>query len=323
MKLLLNDELNNHSVQGVFDSIAYLSSRSDSYGRIEGAGFYGSFYLKKYFNFFHVLTFTSFHFEAKANIDEVKNEFLNVIKNKLPCVDIIFQGQSSALFPFVPVGAQSMPFGTYLISLEKSAEILFKEIHEKHRNVIRSAEKKEVQIFCDNLDLQNGYELIRQVYENQGLSFYSLEYFENLKSKLGDQFNIWTAKDQNSIILAVAFILSDSTCAYYLQGGTKKGAINGAANLLHWKAMLHYKSQGIKFYDFLGARIHVASGSKLEGIQKFKERFGGALIQGYLWKYSIHHFKFQMFYFLLRLKSLLSGNGYFADTIDQESKKWQ
>jgi len=57
-------------------------------------------------------------------------------------------------------------------------------------------------------------------------------------------------------------------------------------NLLHWEAIRRFRTLRVKRYDFVGTRIKPEKGSKQEGIKVFKARFGGRLVQGYMWKYT-------------------------------------
>lgn len=89
-------------------------------------------------------------------------------------------------------------------------------------------------------------------------------------------------------------------------------------NLLQWNVIKKMKENNVKFYDFMGARMNPEVGSKYEGIQRFKERFGGELKKGYLWKYSLNDFK----YWLYRLLVFIYSKGHFhGDIIDQERKR--
>ena len=91
-----------------------------------------------------------------------------------------------------------------------------------------------------------------------------------------------------------------------------------AMNLLHWSAMKLMKERGVKYYDFVGARINPDEGSKYEGIQRFKSRFGGELKKGYLWKMPLNKFKYKLFCWLVAAKQ---GRNYCGDVIDQERKR--
>ena len=95
----------------------------------------------------------------------------------------------------------------------------------------------------------------------------------------------------------------------------------GENHLLHWQAIKDAKQNGIKYFDFIGARINPEPGSKQEGIQKFKKYFGGELVKGYLWKMPIRKFKYYFYNFLVRCKYFIKFKKYKGDIIDQEIRR--
>ena len=89
--------------------------------------------------------------------------------------------------------------------------------------------------------------------------------------------------------------------------------------------MLDMKEKGVKYFSFVGCRINEDENSKFHGIQRFKERFGGELKQGYLFKLDFNPFRHCLFNFLLAFRNLIKGNHKFViqkDIIDQEIHKW-
>ena len=102
--------------------------------------------------------------------------------------------------------------------------------------------------------------------------------------------------------------------AYYVYGGSIPDPIAGATNMLHWEAIKHFRHLGVKRYDFVGVRINPEHGSKQAGLKMFKERFGGELVKGYMWKYSLKPLKFACYSLASRL---LRG----GDIVDCERHK--
>jgi lipid II:glycine glycyltransferase (peptidoglycan interpeptide bridge formation enzyme) len=99
--------------------------------------------------------------------------------------------------------------------------------------------------------------------------------------------------------------------AYYVYGGSVPTPVTGANNMLHWEAIKQFRKLGVKRYDFVGVRINPEKGSKQEGLMMFKQRFGGQLIKGYMWKYAIRPIKFAVYSIAVRL---LRG----GDIVDNE-----
>jgi len=85
-------------------------------------------------------------------------------------------------------------------------------------------------------------------------------------------------------------------------------------HLLHWEAIRMYRRLGVCRYDFYGARISPAPGSKAAGLAAFKERFGAELDQGYIWKCHISTLKSALYSFGVRW---LRG----GDIVDAEHHK--
>ena len=128
----------------------------------------------------------------------------------------------------------------------------------------------------------------------------------------------WVASFEGELQGAGILLWSENRSAYYMFGGSAVKPHAGAMNLLHWSAMKLMKERGVKYYDFVGARINPDEGSKYEGIQRFKSRFGGELKKGYLWKMPLNKFKYKLFCWLVAAKQ---GRNYCGDVIDQERKR--
>ena len=90
--------------------------------------------------------------------------------------------------------------------------------------------------------------------------------------------------------------------------------MTGATNLLQWEAVRLFRGIGVKRYDFVGVRINPEKGSKQAGLMSFKQRFGGELAQGYMWKYSIRPARYA--FYALAVRFLRGG-----DIVDHERHK--
>jgi len=102
--------------------------------------------------------------------------------------------------------------------------------------------------------------------------------------------------------------------AYYAYGGSAVHPLSGATNLLQWEAIRCFRSLGVKRYDFCGVRINPEAGSKAAGLMMYKERFGGHLVHGYMWRSSLRPIRAAVYRFAVRL---LRG----GDIVDQEQHK--
>lgn len=202
-----------------------------------------------------------------------------------------------------PIGSFYCKFGSYVLDLSRSEEMLFSGIHSKHRNVIRKAEKDGLWVDCNHCYIDDCIRIIENTYSRQGKSSSSDAYYRNL-SKLGERVDFWVVK-KGADIQGCAILLWDNNTSYYMHGGSIDHPSTGALNYLHWQAILTMKNRGVKYYDFVGARISVEEGSKLEGIQRFKSRFGGELQVGYRWRLTYKKSKYALYYFLLWIRTRL------------------
>ncbi|MBF0294840.1 MAG: peptidoglycan bridge formation glycyltransferase FemA/FemB family protein [Magnetococcales bacterium] len=174
------------------------------------------------------------------------------------------------------------PFGTYLVDLSQSEEALWEGMHPKHRNMTRRARQEGVEIRPE-LDLGACVALMGETYARGGREHgFSLRYLELLRRELDGRVLFWSAVHRGE--LQAALVLPyDGLTGYYLHGASRTGGVPGASNLLHWEAMRHLRSAGVGRYDLGGAR-ETTDDPRLEGIFRFKQRFGGVFVHCYHWK---------------------------------------
>lgn len=212
-------------------------------------------------------------------------------------------------------------FGSYIISLTLSEEEIFGNFHTKHRNVVRKAEKDGLTVDCGPQYAEACYEIIKDTYGRQGKSAFSREHFEQLKA-MSDHVDFWVVKNGEEYQGCAVLLWNKGFSSYYLHGGSSAHPHGGALNLLHWEAIKKMKERGVLFYDFVGARTNPEPGSKLEGIQRFKSRFGGEMKVGYMWRFVNHPLKYRLYVLAVKMytKYVLKDDNYY-DIIDDERAK--
>ena len=226
-------------------------------------------------------------------------------------IDFIIQPPTTAIFNFFPPNAKYIPFGSYIIDLQNDEETLWKNIHSKHRNVIRRAEKNCVEIKHDK-NIEISHNLISQTLKRSDMNFMNLEQFKIFIDSFGEFVKIFIAY-QDGTPQGCAILPWSNYSAYYIFGGSIDKVSTGSLNLLHWEAIKFFKKNNVRYYDFVGARINPTKDKKLEGIQRFKSRFGGNLKRGYLWKYELNMWKTHIYWKLHSFKY-----GKINDIIDKE-----
>ncbi len=323
MKIEFVDKIINDNIVPIWGKKQYLNFKSNENGYLCYKGKEYTLYLpyiikNKYI--FRIIEFQSdILFTGNFNNDNnIKINFLNesieFLKRNIH-FDFICQNPAYAIFSEIPNNCKCIKFGSYVVDLTKSKEILWKNVHSKHRNVIRKAEEKGIKIVCGFEYIDIAYDMIKETQERSGRTFYNKKYFIDMLNAIKENVYIYICMDNN--VQGVAIIVFDEQAGYYLFGGSKDKPLSGAINLMHWKILLDLKNNGISKYDFVGARLSKNIDKKLEGIQRFKARFGGNLAVGYLWKYINVSYKYHLYKLLVFLRTFK----YSIDAIDEEIKK--
>lgn len=266
--------------------------------------------------------YNSEHEESvQSFLDQVCDYLTSVIR-----VDWISENDTASLFPSYPNKSIHIPFGSHVIDLSKGEDDLWGKVHSKHRNVIKKAEKDGVVIekgVSEKL-ISDYHELDVDTWKRSNLSAQGKSQLRNRIQALGNNAIIYMAYKDDKPQSGGLFYYNKQMC-YYMLGANCDKPYTGSGNLLQWRAILDMKAQGVEKYSFVGCRINEDENSKYHGIQRFKERFGGELVQGYLFKLINRKLKHSIFLLLIAAKSFLH-TGHFSfpkDVIDQELYKWQ
>jgi lipid II:glycine glycyltransferase (peptidoglycan interpeptide bridge formation enzyme) len=206
-------------------------------------------------------------------------------------------------------------WGTYQVRIDRSDHELLEMLHQKHRNVIKKAVRDEVYVkSLDNIDVV--YECVRGTLVRQGLPYFpSRGQLRSLVANLPfNVLNIGCFSGQN--LQGIATVVFDRGTGYYLYGGSVQYPIGGALNLLQLEVMKKLRDIGVANYDLFGARINVVPGSKYEGIQRFKSRFGASLKIGYAFRMTFSPLRYRMFTTMMGAYFRIKGRRYF-DPVDQ------
>lgn len=305
-------------LRNVFSSEGYLKVCSHSYGWFKSDRFVLPFYIDRIV-FFKRMIFTCSPIVRglEGSNSEQQREFLDQVvrisKEKRLC-DFIGKPQSNAVFDVVPSCSVACRWGTYLRDISLADDDLLKSFHSKHRNVINRAMREGVVVNETN-DLQVVYDCIKETLERQGLPYYpSLDFLRGLKKELTANV-LFLAAYAGESLQGVAVIPYDDFFGYYLYGGSISNPVNGSLNLLQFEAMRILRDRGVRSYDFVGARLKVEEGSKYEGIQRFKERFGASIEEGFAFRVVFSTWKWSLFNFMLSQYFRVKGRNY-IDPID-------
>jgi hypothetical protein len=246
---------------------------------------------------------------------EEEKSFLNSVVEyfRASGADMIIPPSTNTIFRTYPDGAIAAPYGTYVINLSQPEEALLANFNSSHRRKVRLATKAGVQIRSGVENMETAYRLVRDTFKRSALGFMGHDAFKRMVLGLGENVKIFVAEHQG-VVQGCTVIPFSGHSAYYVYGGSIPEPETGSMNLLHWEAIRLFRGLGVKRYDFVGVRINPEPGSKQEGLKMFKERFGGQLMQGYMWKYSFHPLKYLVYGLAVRLR-----RG--GDIVDQEQPK--
>ena len=203
-----------------------------------------------------------------------EQEFLDsviVFLKKNKHFDFVAQPKTNVVFNTYPKDAIYSPFGSYLIDLSLDESDLWKNVHAKHKNVIKRAVKNNVSVEFGKSVLDDAYSTIFLTLKRNGMTMIAKEKLLKLYETNNDGFLVgcsyFEGRPQGAVI-----ILLDALKGYYFWGGTNLELSLGSNNLLHWEVIKELKRLGVKCYDFVGARI-ATQDQRLLGIQRFKSRF--------------------------------------------------
>lgn len=295
----------------------YLKIKSDSFGWFVDDNYVLPYFLDKRLIFTRMV-FTYALIPKKdnltlANEKQFLDNMVDFVKKEKLC-DFIYKAQSNVIFNVCPKESDCVKWGTYEVDLSLNQDELLKSFHGKHRNVIKKAEKDNVTIEVST-DIKKVQEIIADTMTRQHvIHFPSFEYLQNLSKAIPNNMICLIAMKDN-IIQGVSVFIFDETRAYYMYGGSAVRPYTGSMNLLHFKAMLLFKEKKLKKYDFVGARIDLEKGSKYEGLDRFKSRFGTTLVQGYAFRTVVNPYKFRLFNIISKLYLKIKGYTY-IDPID-------
>lgn len=307
------------SVVGFEDYICHIEG-TISYGYVYSNDMILPYVLKKrlFFKFIQLPSIV----EGCGNDEEKKLFVENAIKYlcKKENPDTI-STLNTAICSVYPEKAEYCKFGSYIINLNQSEDEIFAGLHTKHRNVVRKAKKDGLVVDFGPQYADLCYEQIKNTYERQGRVAYGKAHFDKLKL-LGDNVDFWVVKNGDEIQGCAVLLWSKGYSSYYLHGGSCQHPHSGALNLLHWEAIKKMKERGVQKYDFVGARVNPEPGSKLEGIQRFKSRFGGEMKVGYMWRFVNHPLRYKLYILLLNVyMKYVRHDNTFSDIIKEERSK--
>jgi len=248
------------------------------------------------------------HLERKEVLMEVFFEYLNqVVKQLNPSTGCFssYYGEGIYELNFKNAIRKQTFFNVAYIPVSKSEEELFNDLHPKHRNVIRKAQKEGLRMVKEN-NFELFMQMLQTTYKDQPEMAPNYSYVKHCYEKLLEQ-NIaqiyFTYLGDEPLSGALLFLLGDR--AYYAYGGSSNNKM-GAGNLLHWEIMLELNKAGFTKYYLGQVAIedsHIDNVKFTGGISQFKRRFGVVENKGSNEQFIFHPFKVKVWNAMKKLIS--------------------
>jgi hypothetical protein len=161
--------------------------------------------------------------------------------------------------------------------LEEDAGVIFSKFSKTVQVEIKQAEKKAVQCFFHD-DVNRFTEFYNQFASSRKIDLISVRRLDEMKAFLRLSYAVSDGK----VLAAHSYLVDEEAgiarlmhaASQRLNEGADKQLIGRANKLLHYRDMLHFKTAGIKIYDF-GGYANDTTDKGLQGINNFKMSFGG------------------------------------------------
>ncbi|HKJ34341.1 MAG TPA: peptidoglycan bridge formation glycyltransferase FemA/FemB family protein [Balneolales bacterium] len=253
-----------------------------------------------------------------------EKEFLEKVLSYFKSIKLchrIEQPPNYAIFHSYPERSAFCDFGTFYIDLSQlTEEELFSNLNSKYRQAIRSAIRKNVEVRFGYNELIPFYKLYLQTMKRSKMYYKKKEHFERLYEFLKEDHIHCSVAYINKISVGAQLTVFTNYGGYVLYAASaSRISVAGAIKYMQWENIRLLKKKGVKRFDFVGTRLSNVSGTKLEGIQRFKKGFGCELESGYLWKIDLDRNISRVRDELLMLKMKMLHKTNKKDIIDQEN----
>ncbi|MBI2327083.1 peptidoglycan bridge formation glycyltransferase FemA/FemB family protein [Candidatus Curtissbacteria bacterium] len=204
------------------------------------------------------------------------------------------------------------PQHTLVISLNRSADILFRSFRKSTRYLIKQAMKKNVTISVFNtLSRWNDFaRLLLETEKRQKFLLQSSTYLRRQFTKLAEQkiAKLFIAYCGDIPVAGAIILQYRGTATYLYAASSENGRKIGAAHFLVWSAIQNAKQKGCKAFDFWGIAPKDKPKHPWSGISVFKKGFGGEVItfpDAYAFPVHASRYKLYRLVTFLRAKRIL------------------
>jgi len=206
--------------------------------------------------------------------------------------------------------------GTYILSLKKEIDTLWKDTDSALRNKVRKGEKNEVDVtILKGIDAIPYIDIFRQLREKTqeraldknsktSMLLKSGYFYKSILQYCHSFFFI--AKHKNEIV-AMALMIKRGRIMYYYSVRRELQTNNkvAAASFLIWKAICFSKDLGIEYFDLGGVPVMPGKDHPAYGVYEFKKSFGGEYKEYCSGRIVINKLKFSILNIVLKNQAIL------------------
>lgn len=205
---------------------------------------------------------------------------------------------------------------SFVVNLEQVADLLFKNIDSAKQRNVKKASKFNLEILVckgkDSIKYLEDFQRLRENTQTRAISknkkasmlLKSNEFFHSLMMQ--PNAYLLLGKYEGSVV-SVALILRGGDTVYYHSGGSniEVNRKTCCSAYMFWKAILHFKEIGIKYFDFGGCPVRPTEEHPAYGVYRFKKGFGGEYMEFEGGTIIIAKWKYRILHFLLSQRKLL------------------
>jgi hypothetical protein len=164
---------------------------------------------------------------------------------------------------------------TLIIELENDMNDIWNDsIDSKRRNMIKKAEKNQIQISSQQIFDHEFYNLYKDSSERNHLTILPYEFFtELLNHSRNIKFEILKAQKEGENLANIVLAYDKNYAIYWLGNNSGEKNNDGQGELLQWYAIKAMKGKGCKYYD-----LCYINKNKLPHIYRFKKGFSDNVI---------------------------------------------
>lgn len=176
-----------------------------------------------------------------------------------------------------PGGLSRQPLATVVVDLRPGPEELLASFHSKTRYNLRLAERRGVLVRPG--DVAELSSCLRATERRQGIGLPPQRHLELVLGQLGSRARVRVAEAGGQVVAAVLLAHFDGQLVYLYGGATGQHRELMPNHLLHWRAMIEAREEGLTTYDLWGIPEDDRPDHPWYGLARFKLGFGGTRVR--------------------------------------------